>query len=65
MIDNYGLWQKHDRLMAEYEEKQERVREIIYTAVDGMEQALMMLEDDFDKGCEMLRDLIDRLEDER
>ena len=63
--DNLALWQEHDRLMAEYEAKQERVREIIYMAVEGMGKALMVLEDDVDKGCDMLRDLVSRLEGER
>ena len=65
MIDNYGLWKKHDRLREEEAERYAKLNRMLDMAIEGVEKALNVLEEDFDKGCEMLRDLIDRLEDER
>ena len=65
MIDNYGLWKKHDRLREEEAERYAILNRMLDMAIEGVEKALNVLEEDFDKGCEMLRDLIDRLEDER
>ena len=65
MIDNYGLWKKHDRLREEQAELYTKLNKALDMAIEGVEKALNVLEEDFDKGCEILRDLIDRLEDER
>jgi hypothetical protein len=63
--DNLGLWQKHDAAQEEFSQKMKKHMELIDTATDGIERALIVLDDDFDKGCDMLRDLVSRLEDER
>ena len=65
MIDNYGLWKKHDRLREEQAELYAKLNKALDMAIEGAEKALEVLEDDFNKGCEILRDLIDRLEKER
>ena len=65
MIDNYGLWKRHDALREEEAERYAKLNRMLDMAIEGVEKALNVLEEDFDKGCEMLRDLIDRLEDER
>lgn len=59
--DNYDLWKEHDALQGQIEKK----IELIDSIISDVEQALSMLEDDFDKGCEMLNDLIVKLEGER
>ena len=65
MIDNYGLWKKHDRLREEQEERYAKLNKFFDMAIEGAEKALEVLEEDFDKGCEVLEDLILRLEEER
>jgi hypothetical protein len=59
--DNYDLWAEHDRLQEQVKSEIEYLDKII----SDIEQALIVLEDDFDKGCNMLRDLVSRLEDGR
>lgn len=49
----------------EQAERYAKLNRILDMAIEGAEKVLEVLEEDFDKGCEMLRDLIDRLEDER
>ena len=65
MIDNYGLWKRHDALREEQEERYAKLNRILDMAIEGVEKALEVLEDDFDKGCEILENLISRLEKER
>ena len=65
MIDNYGLWKRHDLLQEEEAERYAKLNRILDIAIEGVEKALEVLEEDFDKGCEVLEDLILRLEVER
>ena len=65
MIDNYGLWKRHDLLQEEEAERYAKLNKIFDMAIEGAEKALEVLEEDFDKGCEVLEDLILRLEEER
>lgn len=65
MIDNYGLWKRHDALREEQAERYAKLNKALDIAIEGIEKALNVLEDDFDKGCELLSDLVQRLEDER
>ena len=65
MIDNYTLWKRYDLLQEEQEERYAKLNKLFDMAIEGAEKALEVLEDDFNKGCEILRDLIDRLEEER
>ena len=65
MIDNYGLWKRHDLLQEEEAERYAKLNRILDIAIEGVEKALEVLEEDFDKGCEVLEDLILRLEKER
>ena len=65
MIDNYALWKRHDALREEQEERYAKLNRILDMAIEGVEKALEVLEEDFDKGCEMLENLILRLEEER
>ena len=65
MIDNYTLWKRHDLLQEEQAERYAKLNKLFDMAIEGAEKALEVLEDDFNKGCEILRDLIDRLEEER
>jgi len=63
--DNYDLWRRHDRLITEQEERYYRTNRIIDIAIEGIQDALDAMEDDPEEACEMLEDLIMRLEDER
>ena len=65
MIDNYGLWKKHDALQEQQAEIYAKLNKALDIAIEGIEKTLEVLEEDFDKGCEMLENLILRLEDER
>ncbi len=65
MIDNYGLWKRHDLLQEEQAERYAKLNKVLDIAIEGVEKALNVLEEDFDKGCELLSDLVQRLEDER
>lgn len=65
MIDNYGLWKRHDLLQEEQEERYAKLNKVLDTAIEGVEKALEVLEEDFDKGCELLEGLVNRLEGER
>ena len=65
MIDNYGLWKRHDLLQEEEAERYAKLNRMLDMAIEGVEKALEVLEEDFDKGCEVLEDLILRLEEER
>ena len=65
MIDNYGLWKRYDLLQEEQAERYAKLNRMLDMAIEGVEKALEVLEEDFDKGCELLEDLILRLEDER
>ena len=65
MIDNYALWKRYDLLQEEQAERYAKLNRMLDMAIEGVEKALEVLEDDFNKGCEILRDLIDRLEEER
>ncbi len=65
MIDNYALWKRHDLLREEQAERYAKLNRMLDMAIEGVEKALEVLEEDFDKGFEVLEDLILRLEDER
>lgn len=65
MIDNYTLWKRYDLLQEEQAERYAKLNRILDMAIEGVEKALEVLEEDFDKGCEVLKDLILRLEEER
>lgn len=65
MIDNYGLWRKHDALQEQQAEIYAKLNKTLDMAIEGVEKALNVLEDDFDKGCELLEGLVNRLEGER
>jgi hypothetical protein len=65
MIDNYTLWKRHDLLQEEQAERYAKLNKLLDMAIEGAEKALEVLEEDFDKGCEVLEDLILRLEEER
>ncbi len=65
MIDNYTLWKRHDALREEEAERYAKLNRILDMAIEGAEKALEVLEEDFDKGCEVLEDLILRLEKEK
>ncbi len=65
MIDNYALWKRHDALREEEAERYTKFNKLFDMAIEGAEKALEVLEEDFDKGCEVLEDLILRLEEER
>lgn len=65
MIDNYALWKRHDLLQEEQAERYAKLNRMLDMAIEGVEKALEVLEKDFDKGCEVLEDLILRLEEER
>lgn len=65
MIDNYGLWKKHDRLMAETEEKHRKLNKVLDMAIEGVELAVVTLQTDFMEGIDVLENLIEKLEGER
>ena len=65
MIDNYTLWKRYDLLQEEQAERYAKLNRMLDMAIEGVEKALEVLEEDFDKGCEVLEDLILRLEEER
>lgn len=65
MIDNYTLWKRYDLLQEEQAERYAKLNKLFDMAIEGVEKALEVLEEDFDKGCEVLEDLILRLEEER
>lgn len=66
MIDNLGLWKQHDRLKTETEERYAHLNRVLDIAIEGVENALRLLEnDEVAEGYELLEDLIMRLEGER